>query len=212
MHGLKESKITSWWVAPVRSELRFINILSKDALETNLIVVGHMKGKRYTRELYTSTNQVAKITQEGVITAKGSFYPFEEAHPVYLKFLEQANKEETILAFLWGYINKCNKTEVIANFIGADGHKYENVTFDITPDKKSPILISGYSHELGCNVAFSPFNKRGFCLRIGIPGKVKEEIYTSSIFTVSKELDIRVQKVKEIFKRNNKGKDIRVTS
>lgn len=210
--GLKESKITSWWVAPARRKLRFINILSKEQAKGELIVAGYMKGERHTRKLYTSSNNVVKITEDGVITAKGTFYPFKEAHPVYLRFLAQANKENTILAFLWEYANQFNKKEVIADYIGSDGVKHENVTFDITPDIRSPVLVSGYSEKLGCNVVFSTFNMRSFCIGIWNPTLVKEEIYRSSLFATPKELDARAQKVREIFRKNNAEEGIWVIS
>lgn len=196
---LKESKIASWWIAPARSELKFVNILSEDEVKGDLIVVGYRKGRRETRELWTSLNYVLKITEDGVITAQGSFYPFEEAHPIYLRFLVQANKENTKFAYRWGYVNKTNKKEIIANVVMADGSTRKNVTFDIIPDKRAPVLVSGYSEKLGCNVAFSSFDKRGFCIRIGIDEDVKEEIYRSSLVT-PKESGARAQKVREIFK------------
>lgn len=199
--NLKESKISSWWIAPARSELKFVNILSEDEVKGDLIVVGYLKGMRDTRKLWTSLNYVVKITEDGVITAQGSFYLFEEAHPIYLRFLVQANKENTMMAFRWGHVNKSNKKEIIANLVWDDGVNFENVIFDIIPDKRALVLVSGYSEKLGCNIVFSSFSKRGFCIRIGIPEEVKEEIYSSSLAT-PKELDARAQKVREIFKNN----------
>lgn len=206
---LKESKICSWWIAPTRNELKFINILSEDELKGDLIVVGYMKGRRDTRELWTSSNYVLKITEEGVITAQGSFYPFEEAHPIYLRFLVQANKENTKFAYQWGYINKPDKKEIIANLVEGDGVIHESVIFDIIPDKRGPVLVSGYSEKLGCNIVFSSFDKRGFCIRIRISKEVKEEIYRSSLVT-PKELSARAQKVREIFKSKMQEESIYV--
>ena len=196
---LKESKIGSWWIAPRSHELRFINILSEEDLKGDLIVVGYMKGRRHTRELWTSSNRVLKITEDGVITAQGSFYPFEEAHPIYLRFLVQANKPSTKFAYQWGHVNKSDNKQIIANVVMANGKTCQNITFDIIPDKRSPVLVSGYSEKLGGNVVFASFDKRGFCIRIGISEDMKEEIYCTSL-VMPKELSARAQQVREIFK------------
>lgn len=196
---LKKSKIVSWWIAPASSKLKFINILSEDELKGDLLVVGYMKGERNTRKLWTSSNPVLKITEYGVITAQGTCYPFEEAHPIYLRFLEQISKENTEFAYKWGYINRSNKKKIIANIVMPEGVTLHNVIFDIIPDKRAPVLVSGYSEKLGYNVAFAPFDKRGFCIRIGISEEVKEEIYRTSL-VVPKETSARAEKIRKIFK------------
>lgn len=109
----KKSQITDWWVAESNLKMAFVNILSgEQPLSENLLVVGYLD--REKEELATSTNRVVKVTKDGVITAKGTFYPFEEAHDLYLHFLIEANKEDTLIAFNWDYASKLCKQVVQA--------------------------------------------------------------------------------------------------
>lgn len=72
---LKKSQITHWWVAKSNLKMAFVNILSGEELSEDLLVVGYLN--REKEELATSTNRVVRVTDKGVITQKGTFYPFE---------------------------------------------------------------------------------------------------------------------------------------
>lgn len=51
--------------------MTFVNILSGEPLNDNLLVVGYLDVEK--EELATSTNRVVKVTKDGGITAKGTF-------------------------------------------------------------------------------------------------------------------------------------------
>ena len=110
---LKKSRITDWWVAEKNDRMNFINILSGQPLKGDLVVVGYLDN---TKNLARSTNSVVRITEKGVITAQGTFYPFEEAHPLYLNFLLKANEENTIIASYWKILDEKSHT-MIADII-----------------------------------------------------------------------------------------------
>lgn len=61
--------------------------------------------------LTTSTNYVVRITKEDVITAQGSFYPFEEAHELYLHIPD--GKTDVIFS---GYSRELDSKIVITTF------------------------------------------------------------------------------------------------
>lgn len=106
---LKKSQITDWWVAKSNLKMAFVNILSGEPLSENLLVVGYLD--RDKEELATSTNRVVKVTKDGVITEKGTFYPFEEAHELYLSFLIEVQQEDVLIATNWKYANKFCKVQ-----------------------------------------------------------------------------------------------------
>ena len=81
-------------------------------MPNNLYVVGYFKE---TTELYISTNFVVKITHKGIFTAKGTFYPFEDAHDLYLSFLIEVNKPNTIFAYNWNYASSLSKSKITLN-------------------------------------------------------------------------------------------------
>lgn len=204
---LKKSKLTDWWVAEENDKMNFVNILSGKALRCNLKVVGYLDKSQKLEA--TSTNYIVMVTQEGVITAQGSFYPFEEAHPLYLQFLIYANKENTLIGYHWDFVDEESKEKIVADIID-EGTIREDVIFDFVPSE-SEVMLSGYSKELSRNVVLATFSRRNVgCLIIhGIADFVKADIYNSS-FTLLEELQERVKEVKEIFKDKVKEKYISV--
>lgn len=177
---LKKSKLTDWWVAEENDKMNFVNILSGKALRCNLKV-----------------------------TAQGSFYPFEEDHPLYLQFLIYANKENTLIGYHWDFVDGESKEKIVADIID-EGTIREDVIFDFVPSE-SEVMLSGYSKELSRNVVLATFSRRNVgCLTIhGIADFVKADIYNSS-FTLLEELQEKITKVKEIFSNKVKEKYISV--
>lgn len=207
---LKKSQITDWWVAPEDSVMRFTNVLSgENPLKGNFLVVGYLDKDK--KQLATSTNRVVRITDKGVITAKGTFYPFEEAHELFLQFLIKANQENTVIAFNWEYASKLrllSKFKLIADIAEKETVK-EGVVFDFALDGETSTMLSGYSKDLSANVVLAKFNKRNVCIRIGIPDSVEKDIYDSS-FAIYEESMERIEEVKKIFSQNVKKSYISV--
>lgn len=192
---LKKSKITDWWVARNNHKMAFVNIFSNEPLE-NLLIVGYYLDKR-DKILATSTNYVVRITKEGVITAQGSFYPFEEAHELYLQFLINANKKNTLIASNWEIRDNSSPMILVADIISNSGVK-EDVLFDFIPDRKTDVTFSGYSKELSSNIVITTFARRNVCIILDIPQSVMTDIYNSSI-ALSDESNERIVKVQKIF-------------
>lgn len=191
----KKSQITHWWVAESNLKMAFVNILSGEPLSENLLVVGYLD--RENQELATSANRVAKVTKDGVITAQGTFYPFEEAHGLYLNFLIEANKEDTLIALNWEHASKLCKHKITADII-RDGKVEKGVTFDFIPSKKYNVMFAGYSKQLSSNVVLTTFARRNVCIIMAIPEEVKDNILHSSV--ASKEETIEnVRVVQNIF-------------
>ena len=177
----KFSRIKDWWIAPKLHELRFVNIFSPNALKQDLLVVGHIKDIEENRELWTSTNRVVEVTSFGVVTAQGTVYPFKEAHALYLQFLIEINKPNTVHAFLLDYASPA-KNKITAD-IEVFGYEKSNVTFDCKIDEKLKSFPCAYSNELKSRVVFSPFSRRNFCIRIGIPEEIISATYTTAKLT-----------------------------
>lgn len=195
----KKSKIVNWWIAPQYSELKFVNIFSREALKENLIVVGTCRDEQYSREFWTSSNRVVKVTSKGVLTAQGTFYPFKEAHRIYLKFLVESNNGDPIFAYKWEYLDE-QKTRVIANIVTTTGTEINKVKFDFDSVEKEKLPISGFSEKLNSKVVFSSFDKDGFCIRFEIPEDVKDSIYRT-IKIEKKELKGLLRSLKRIFQK-----------
>ncbi|MBQ2916936.1 MAG: hypothetical protein IJE59_01995 [Clostridia bacterium] len=193
--NLKKSKITDWWVAEANLKMAFVNILSGQPLDKNLLVVGYLD--KENRELGTSTNRVVKVTKEGVITEKGTFYPFKEAHDLYLHFLIEANKENTLIATKWEYADKICKRKIIADIV-RDGTIEERVTFDFTPSKKYNVMFAGYSKDLSSNIILTTFARRNVCIKLQIPDVVKSDIHRSSVALHVETLE-KIRLVQAIF-------------
>ena len=193
--GLKRSKIKDWWVAKSNNKIAFVDILGGGQISDDLLIVGYLD--KENEELATSTNKVAKITKRGVVTAKGTFYPFEEAHDLYLHFLIKAQSENVVLAKSWEYAKKGQKTHIIAD-IERDGVIEKGVVFDFEPMRRYNVMFAGYSHTLKANVLLSTFDKRGVCILLKIPDSVYSDILKSSIAS-KEETDEKVAKVKELW-------------
>lgn len=194
---LKKSRITDWWITTRNDPMNFFNIFSSDHFSGDFVVVSYLDN---TKELATSTNSVIRITKEGVITAQGSFYPFKSAHPLYLKFLLKANKNNTIIASYWDFeiLDETSFT-MIADILTPDGIKKE-VSFDFIPDKNSTLMFSGHSNELSADVVLCTFRRKGYCSIIGIPDVVIYDVYNSSIIFE----DDHIKLLKEINQLFNK--------
>lgn len=175
---LKKSRIIDWWVADSNSKMAFVNILSGELLSTHLYVVGYLDKNK--KELGTSTNRVVKIVEDGVLTVMGTFYPFKKAHKLYLNFLMEANKEDTVIATNWEYSYQMDKGTITADII-RNGNIEKNVTFDFIPRPEYSVAFLGYSKKLSCKVVLTTFDKRNVCMKIGIPDEVKFDIYRSSL-------------------------------
>lgn len=175
---LKKSKLTRWWVCDSKTKMAFVNILSKENLTDNLLVIGYLNESK--QELATSSNKVVKVTKKGVITAKGSFYPFETAHNLYLNFLIEANKPNTLIATNWEYASKLSTTQIIADIISKDGIQ-KGVTFDFNPSKNDKTMSYGFSKNLNSNIVLTTFAKRNICIAIKIPDYIKAAIYSTSL-------------------------------
>lgn len=169
---LKKSKLIYWWVAKRNSKLNFVNICSKEEITEDLVVVGFMKDSyKYSYpELAMSQNRVVKVTKKGVITSKGSFYPFEEAHALYIDFLNNANKTKTVIAFNWKLAGNTMTADIIQN-----GNITEGITFDFEPYHENLNDI-GYSDKLKSDVVVSLFSRRGACMSMNIPSKIKSDM------------------------------------
>lgn len=174
----------------------------KEPVKVNekFIVVGYLdKGKK---QLATSINPVVKIMKEGVITAQGTFYPFEEAHELYLQFLIEVSKENTLIAKNWEFVSFKIEREygpktIIADII-KNGNIEKGVTFDVTPNGVTDVMLSGYSKKLSANVVLTTFAKRNVCIILDIPQSVEDDIYNSS-FAVKEETMEKVRLVRNIF-------------
>ena len=189
---LKKSKITGWWVSKENSKLTFVNICDKEQLTDDLVVVGFMKDSY--PELARSTNHVVKVTEKGVITAKGSFYPFEEAHALYINFLNNANTTNVVIAFNW----KLNRHTITADII-RDGKVTKDVTFDFDPYHNNMNDI-GYSDKLKSDVVISPFSRRGVCMKLGIPDDVKYDMEMHADFEDESEKVQYIDRVRSFVK------------
>lgn len=204
---LKKSKITDWWIAEGNDKMNFVNILTGEPLQSDLKVVGYFDKSQEV--VATSTNYVVMITKEGVITSQGSFYPFEEAHNLYLQFLIYTNKKDALIGYNWDFADRESKEKIVADIIDK-GTIRKNVIFDFIPNEVG-VMLSGYSKDLSEDVVLSTFSRRNVgCLIIhGIADFVKADIYHSS-FALLEESQERVKEVKKIFSNKVKGKSISV--
>lgn len=191
--NLKKSRITDWWVTTRRDPMNFFNIFSNDHFTGDFVVVGYLDN---TKTLATSTNSVIRVTKEGVITAQGSFYPFKEAHPLYLNFLLKANQDNTVIATFWKILDEKSNT-MIADITTTESTK-ERVTFDFVKSNKSNIMFYGYSKQLSANVVICTFRRDGYCTKISIPDVVESDVYNSSII-LEDELINLLELIKNLF-------------
>ena len=180
---LKKSKMTAWWVAKRSNIFTFVNICSKQELPDDLIVVGYMKdsvGEGYYPDLATSTNYVVEVTKKGVITSKGSFYPFEEAHALYIMFLDILNSqhENYVVANRWKLLGR---SRMIADIV-KNGEICKDVKFDFDSDYKN-ITLCGFSEQLDATVVVSTFSRRELvCATFHIPYSIKDDIKENAEF------------------------------
>lgn len=187
---LKKSKIVDWWVAKESEKMEFVNIFSGEPLE-NLLIMGYYLD-RNRRKLASSTNYIVRITREGVITAQGSFYPFEEAHELYMQFLIKANKKNTLIACKWEIEEQEKTMKLTADIVGNTAAK--EVTFDFIPDENSNVLFSGYSKKLSSKVILNTFSRRNVCIIFDIPQSVLNDVYNSA-FALTDESVVKVKKI-----------------
>lgn len=190
--------ITNWWVARSNSKMAFFNILSKKEINENdqLLVVGYLDGNK-NEGLYTSQHYVVKVTSEGVITEKGSFYPFTDANKLYLQFIIDANQKNTLIATNWAYYN--NKKTLIADIIR--GEDLEESIFDFNSyEGVENLICRGYSDKLSSNIVVTTFARRNVCIAIAIPKNVKDDIYTSSCLVYKGKIG-QVEQIQQIYSK-----------
>lgn len=193
---LKKSLIKNWWVAPAKEKMQFVNILNNvNNIEPDLVVMGYLHNEK--DNLASSTNRVVKIIKEGVVTGQGTFYPFEEAHELYLKFLIEANEKNTVIANRWELIDE---KHMVANLIWQIGiETIQNAaTFDFKSTSNGKILLTGQSKELKSNIVLSPFNVRNQCLLLCVKDSVLKDIWEGS-FATSEETKQKVKKIQQMF-------------
>lgn len=186
----KSSSIKGWWVAKERNWLTFAEINPKETLRDDLFIVGW-----YENGLATSSNKVVKIIKEGIVTAKGTLYPFEEAHKLYIQYLIKTRDKSTLVATNWS-VRKIGKIlidvgkskaydysiiqdeyfEMIADITQAGKTTYD-VIFKFQRDLfyTYAVMFSGYSGS--SRIILSPFSRRQVCTMIGIPNVIKRDIW-----------------------------------
>lgn len=192
---LKESKMTAWWVAKKNDLMAFYNICANEELPNDLVVVGTMKDSYPALDLAESSNNVVSVSEHGVITAKGSFYPLEEAHALYINFLVGANTTNVVKAFNW----ELRKGRMTADII-KDGQMKKGITFDFDPYHSNRNDI-GYSDELKSDVVVSLFSRRGVCIKLAIPFEVKCEMRNNAEFADESEKTEYINLVRKFINR-----------
>ncbi len=204
---LKQSQIVNWWIAERNDQMNFFNILSGKSLSTDMVVTGYLN---YSSNLVHSTNSVVRITKRGVITAKGTFYPFKDAHPLYLKFLLEVNRVNTISASHWKILDEASH-KIVANIMTKEGMK-ENAVFDFDSysDLNVEVMFSGYSTSLSSNVVLSTFSrKENYSLTT--KETVASDIYASS-FISNEEHTKLLERFQRLFLRKIGRSRISVTA
>lgn len=187
---LKESKITAWWVAQKHHVSKFVNICAQKETMEDLVVVGYMKDDFH---LATSTNTVKEVTKYGVITSKGTFYPFEEANKLYILFLLHANTTNGIIASNWQLDNNVMTADIEKN-----GRITKNVSFDFESLYENDDVVFGYSEKLDSEIVVSTFSRRGYCWIFYIPADVKAG--KNTMFATKQEQHICINQIKEFIK------------
>ncbi len=179
MLKLKQSPIINWWIAERNDQMNFFNILSSKFFSTDLVVTGYLN---HSSNLGHSANSVVRVTKRGVTTAKGTFYSFKDAHPLYLKFLLAVNQTNTISASHWQVLDESSH-KMIANIMTEEGMK-ENVVFDFDSHSNLDVevIFSGYSKLLSSNVVLSTFSRQENGSST-IPDTVACDIYASSFIS-----------------------------
>lgn len=189
MFTFRKSQITDWWITEPESLLNFSNIITQKALNKELVVVGL---DRRDRELSRSDDIVVKITEDGVTTESGMFYPLKEAHELYLKFLIDVNKENHLIATKWKEIMQLSgskKMILIADVIDY-GEILEGIKFDFNPNGETKAMLTGYSNQLNSNIVLTTFSKRDVCIKIGIPQYIKDDIYDIPFTTLKQHREM----------------------
>lgn len=160
-----KKQITDWWIADREHILAFKNILSGEKIKGDLRVVGYWRDegipllscKRGLPILLCSIKRVVYINRHGVLTSDLTFYPFKEAHSLYLKFLHEANKPNRITAYNWTMPN--SDCKIKADII-IDGNLERNVSLKWTTLSKNIGQINMYSTEYKKTIVFSRFDQK----------------------------------------------------
>lgn len=175
----------------------FFNILSEKPLSEDLFVVGYLNKEK--RELAKSSNPVVKVTKKGVITKRGTFYPFEEAHDLYLHFLIEVHKPKTLVFTNWEYVKELGENIIIGDLM-LNGIILKEMVIDFIPSQKFDLPFIGHSaHFPLSTIILMPFAKYNICIKLAIPEEVKSNIYNSS-FTSGRETAKKVQLVQDILR------------
>jgi hypothetical protein len=184
----KKSKLTAWWVARKGDIFTFVDICSMGKIPDDLVVVGYLKDsitrRCYYPELATSSNYVVKVTKKGVITSKGSFYPFRQAHALYMVFLKLVNEHNNNIAIAthWRIVNGRMNADIIKN-----GKTIKDVTFDFESTYKDNVVVSGFSEELDSDVIVCTFARRDVCATLHVPHQIKDDIKENADFVYERE-------------------------
>lgn len=200
----KRSFIRDWWVARKDDKFKFIDITDRRNLTEDSIIVG----RTYSvfPEIDMSRNSVVKVTKRGVYTAKGRFYPFSRAHPLYLMFLYQIHiPPAAMIASKWEWLDYKNNM-YLANIEYPSGEKQEGVVFDL---KKSPDVRNtfvGVSEMLEGTVVFNTFDMKSLSANHSANDVFPAEAYHTALeFSAKRRKAIRnVKKVFRKRKRQNK--------
>lgn len=186
----KKSLIKNWWVTHENDKMSFVNILKKENITRDLIVVGI-----WEHDLATSTNNVVKVTNRGVITEKGTFYPFTEANEVYLQYLIDVNNGNPVIALNW---KKLGPNKIVADII-INKKLIKNCTLDFKPYTNSiGVTVSGHSKLLTSVVVLNPFKEGKYCMKLEVPINIMEKIKKGSMY-----LDMeKIGQIEAILKKN----------
>lgn len=205
---LRKSEITNWWIAPATNKLSFCNIFS-GTLQGNFIVVGFSGLEK--ENLYYDESNVVRIAKEGVFTDTGTFYPFTDAHELYLHFLIDANQSNTLIATNWAVFSQhTHFSEIVADIITPQGILADRV-FDFHSNQKTAVLLTGYSSQLSVNIVLTPYVQRKHCIRLIVPDEIKDAIYTGSISFEEESIERR-KRIRQLFDQITKGSYISVIS
>lgn len=191
----KKSFVLEWWIAKKDDKFKFINITDARNVTTDCIVIG--RNINPINHYITSVHHVEKVTKKGVYTASGRYYPFKNAHPLYLKFLCEIILKSSIIASRWERID-IEDNIYIADIEYPNGEIVKDVVFDFKSDVTN---FKGVSNVLGNTVVFNTFDRREFSGDGIIKDYFPCEI-SNFAFDLADEKPELVKGINKIFKRN----------
>lgn len=195
----KDLPIYSWWVTNTDSKMEFADITIGKVVPNQFYIVGYRRDKYsiLAPKVIRSSDSIIKVKKNGVIAKSGTFYPFDEAHLLYLKFLIDIREENIIVATNWKFSKK--DFSMTANISTRDLEiKVYDVTFDFIPDESIDILYKGYSEKLQSTIILSPFDKKDVETDVVTSKMIAADIYNTS-FLEGK--DVLLQDVQNAIKK-----------